>query len=154
METSAPANFKTNPPLDYNTWEVWNIAANNQYPPPAGSGPDRRDPGNPSAGWSYLGQHFGSTVSAPLTGYALQAASDFMNLCEDLTKLATLADGNASWQTLVADLMSIIKNDVAVDFIPATTLALTESLGQAALLPQVTGPAANEPSISVTVLYS
>jgi hypothetical protein len=41
--------------------------------------------------------------------------------------------------------------------VPSTTLALTESLGQAGILPQVTGPAANpakEPSISVTVLYS
>ena len=157
VEGSAPANFTLSPGMDYATWRTWNIAANDQYPPPAGSLPSRRDGGNPSAAAGFLGQQFGASVPAALIGYAFQAASDFMNFCEDMKGLAALVAANTAWNTLIADLQSIVKNDVAGDFIPATALALTTCLGQAGVQPQMSGPVPNgglEPSITVTLVYS
>ena len=157
VEESVPANFTMSPEMDYATWRVWNIAANDQFPPPAGSSPNRRNAGNVAAGVSYLSQQFGTSAPAQLVGFAFQAASDFMNFCEDLKGLAALVAANTAWNTLIADLQSIVKNDVAGDFIPATALALTSCLGQAGMQPQMSGPAPNggrEPSITVTLVYS
>jgi hypothetical protein len=157
VEGSEPANFTMSPEMDYATWRVWNIAANDQFPPPAGSSPNRRNAGNIAAGVSYLGQQFGASAPAQLVGFAFQAASDFMNFCEDLKGLAALVAANTAWNTLIADLQSIVKNDVAGDFIPATALALASCLGQAGMQPQMSGPAPNggrEPSITVTLVYS
>jgi hypothetical protein len=92
-----------------------------------------------------------------LIGYAFHAASDFMNFCEDLKSLAGMVVANVSWDTLIADLQSIVKNDVAGDFIPATALALTKCVGQAGVQPQITGPAPNgalERSVAVMLVYS
>src|ERR1700733_974491 len=143
--------------MDYATWRVWNIAANDQYPPQAGSVPNRRNEGSIAAGGSFLGKHFGGAASAQLIGLSFQAASDFMNFCEDLKGLAVLQAANTAWNTLIVDLQSIVKNDVAGDFIPATALALTSCLGQAGMQPQMSGPAPNggqEPSITVRLVYS
>ena len=157
VEGSAPANFKLSPGMDYATWRTWNIAANDEFPPPAGSLPNRRDGGDPSAAAGFLGQRFGTSTPIPLIGFALQAASDFMNFCEDLKGLAALVAANTAWDTLIADLQSIVKNDVAGDFIPATALALTTCLGQTGVQPLMSGPAPNgglEPSVTVTLVYS
>jgi hypothetical protein len=158
VEGSAPANFTLNPAMDYATWRTWNIAANDQFPPPVGSVPNRRDEGGRAQGWNYLGKQFGAAAPAQLIGFSFQAASDFMNLCEDLKSLAGLVTADTvSWDTLIADLKSIIKNDVAGDFIPATALALTKCVGQAGVQPQILGPAPNsaqEQSITVTLMYS
>ena len=157
VESVAPGNFTTSPSMDYATWRTWNIAANDAYPPPPGSEPNRRDEGARAEGENYLGQQFGSSIPAPLIRYAFQAASDFMNLCEDLNNLATLIEDNSSWNELIADLGAIIKNDLSADFIPATALALTTCLGQAGVQPQIVGPAPNagqESTIKVTLRYT
>jgi hypothetical protein len=157
VEVNAPANFRQSPGMDYATWRTWSIAVNDSFPPPDGSLPDRRHGGNPTHALVFLGQRFGMSAPVGLIGFAFQAASDFMNLCEDLKGLATLVAANASWDKVIGDLKSIIKNDVAGDFIPATALALTTCLGQAGVQPQISGPAPNavqETSITVTLVYS
>src|ERR1700733_10067835 len=98
--------------MDYATWRGWDIAAKDQYSPQAGRGPDRRNEGSIAAGVSYLGQHFGAAASAQLIGLSFQAASDFMNFCEDLKGLAVLQAANTAWNTLIVDLQSIVKKDV------------------------------------------
>ncbi len=157
VETTPPAKFTVSPGMDYGTWRIWNIAANDKYPPSDGSLPNRRSEGSRNQGWNYLGQHFGASAPAQLIAFAFQAASDFMNFCEDLKNLAALVAAKTSWNALIADLQSIVKNDVAGDFVPATALALTTCLGQAGVQPQMSGPAPNgglEPSITVTLVYS
>jgi hypothetical protein len=144
--------------MDYPTWRTWNIAANDQYPPLPTDVPSRRDEGNRAAGWSYLSLRFNSPGLSPLIAYALQGASDFMNLCEDLKNLATLTEKSAtSWVILRSDLTNIIQQDVPSDFLMPTAYALTALMGQSGVQPAFSGPAPNathEPSINVTVVYS
>jgi hypothetical protein len=154
-----PASFNIDPAMDYDHWFIWNIAAINEYPPQDGDQPDRR-----SQGPALEGGNVQNFVNACWPGQpqglispAFQAASDYMNLCEDLKNLAQLVDGGGTWATLLSDLGAIIKNDLNTDFLPAVTLALTTCMGKAGVQPQIVGPApnaANEPSIAVTLQYA
>jgi hypothetical protein len=98
-------------------------------------------------------------VSPDSIGYALHAASDFMNFCEDLKNLAqtkTIGDLD-SWNQLVDELKSIIENDVSPYFIAPTGLALARLCAAGAAPSEVKGPApgcADKNSIAVTLTYS
>ena len=158
---SSPANFSySGQSLGYTTWRNWNIASNDQWPAPAGAVPNRTQSGNPSAGLGYLNQDFPQAGSiAPLIGYALQAASDFMNFCADLKSLATVSSagtGTSAWDSLVARLKSIIKNDVNQDFVAPASLALTWLCTGKGPVSEIKGPAPgmeDKTSIAVTVTY-
>ena len=92
-----------------------------------------------------------------MVGFALLAASDFMNFCEDLKTLATantIEGGMAAWPKFVAHLKAIINIDVLPDFIVPIALALTRLCGTPG---KVTGPVsglAPEKSSSVTITYA
>jgi hypothetical protein len=163
FESTSPANFSVLNAMDltYTVWRTWNIAANDTYPAPASDLPSRRNPGNSSLGspaQSYLDAQFNRPSSWELVDFALQNASDFMNLCEDLKDLATLAkDPGTAWSCLRSDLGRITKNDLPSDFLIPTAFALTTLMGQAGVQPAISGPApgkAQEPAIVVTLSYS
>jgi len=163
FESTSPANFSVLNAMDltYTVWRTWNIAANDTYPAPASDLPSRRNPGNSSLGSpakSYLDAQFNRPSSWELVDFALQNASDFMNLCEDLKDLATLAkDPGTAWSCLRSDLGRITKNDLPSDFLIPTAFALTTLMGQAGVQPAISGPApgkAQEPAIVVTLSYS
>jgi hypothetical protein len=156
---SAPANFQMNPAMDYGLWSIWNIAAINEYPPQNGDQPNRRQSGNLYGGTvqNFASDYWPGWSAWQLTSYAFFAASNFMNLCEDLKKLSALIDAGGTWDALIADLRAIINNDMNTDFVPAWTLALANCMGKTGVPPQIVGPAptaANEPSIAVTLQYA
>lgn len=162
LEITSPANFNYgNQNLDYSVWRNWNIACTDQWPAPPSALPNRTQTGNPSAGIStYLNQTFPDAGEvAQLIGYVLQARSDFMNLCQDLKTLATLAvaDPNLeTWDNLVAHLKSIIQNDVPQDFVAPSALALCRLCAGGPPVP-VVGPApglTDQNSIAITITYS
>ncbi|WP_263380765.1 hypothetical protein [Granulicella paludicola] len=151
---NSPQNFNYNAQaLDYALWSHANIVANDSNAP-AGTKPGRRDIGNPSAATPYLDQQgFGNAV--PLIWATLQVGASFMNLCDDLRSLVASSSTTLdSWQQLITHLQTIIKNDVDVDFIPPTALALANLCGGAPAA--TTGPApglATGSSIAVTMTY-
>jgi hypothetical protein len=146
--------------LNYALWSDWNIASNDQLPVPAGAVPDRRENGSWSNGITLLSQHFAdSGMDYTALAYTLQAASDFMNFCDDLRNLAKLAAVDAkleTWDKFVDELKSIMENDVSQDFIAPTGLALTR-LCAGGPPDSVKGPApdlTDKNSIAVTMTYS
>jgi hypothetical protein len=157
--TSPPVNFSLQGQADYDEWCNWNIACVNDWPAPAGALADRSQPGdrNGSEAIAELAQAFPGQ-NAQLVGYAFEAQSDFMNLCEAMTNLAGLEEvvGLHDWNDFVAHLKSIIKNDVSPDLLNPTALALTRLCADALPNP-VVGPApglTEQPSIAVTMTYS
>ncbi len=147
--------------LSYTLWSDWNIASNDQWPAPAGAIPNRRDRGDQANGVAFLRGNLGGDAGKDLTAvaYSLQAASDFMNFCDDLRNLALLAAVDAkldTWDKFVDELKSIMENDVSQDFIAPTGLALTRlCAGGAPDL--VKGPApdlTDKNSIAVTMTYA
>jgi len=155
---SQPSNFAA---LTYGVWSNWNIACNDQWPAPAGSVPNRTKLGDTANGVAQLQiQSPEPGVSPDNIGYALHAASDFMNFCEDLKNLAQAkaVEGDLdSWNNLVAELKSIIENDVSPYFIAPTGLALARLCAAGAPPSEVKGPApgcADKNSIAVTLTYS
>jgi hypothetical protein len=163
LESSSPANFSIQRPLDldYLHWRIWNIAATDDYPPRSGSVPNRHDLGD----WlgSKVEACIDAEISAGLTwqqvSYAFRAASDFMNLCEDLSNLAKVTESPTAptWRSLVTDLNAIVNNDLQVDFLGPMALALAMSLGQKGTQPSILGPAPNtaqESAIVVTLTYT
>ena len=160
--TSSPANFTfAGQRLGYTLWSNWNIASNDQWPPSPGALPDRTQSGDAAAGVNYLNLEFPQAgTNAALIGYALQAASDFMNFCEDLKTLATLTTAPPqldAWDKLLARLQSMMKNDVSPDFVAPVALALTQLCAGGTPPAELTGPAPNltdKNSIAITVTYS
>jgi hypothetical protein len=159
--TSPPANFTyAGQQLGYTLWSNWNIASNDQWPAPAGTLPDRTQSGNAAAGVNYLNLEFPQAgTNAALIGYALQAASDFMNFCEDLKTLATLTTAPPqldAWDKLLARLQSMMKNDVSPDFVASVALALTQLCAGGSPPAELTAPApdlTDKNSIAITVTY-
>ena len=158
----SPANFSfAGQSLGYTIWSNWNIASIDKWPPSPGAVPDRTQSGDPAAGLAFLNQEFPQAGNvAALIGYALQAASDFMNFCADLKSLATLTQegsGLDPWNDLVDKLKSIIHNDVNQDFVAPATLALTRLCASGHPPAEIAGPApalTDKNSIAVTVTYS
>ena len=145
LTLTPPASFECQgQAMTYGIWSTWNIACNDQYPPPVGAVPNRTSPGNTIAGNGYLQLQFPNIGTyAPLVGYTLKAASDFMNFCEDLKTLATadsIDGGMAAWPKFVAHLKAIITSDVPADFIVPIALALTRLCGTSTVT-KVKGPA-------------
>ncbi len=156
LSFSQPSNFAS---LTYGVWSNWNIACNDSAPPP-NAAPNRRNIGDTANGVAQLQiQSPEPGVSPDSIGYALHAASDFMNFCEDLKNLAqtkTIGDLD-SWNQLVDELKSIIENDVSPYFIAPTGLALARLCAAGAAPSEVKGPApgcADKNSIAVTLTYS
>jgi hypothetical protein len=160
--SSSPANFtEAGQRLGYTLWSNWNIASNDQWPPSPGALPDRTQSGNHAAGLAYLNTEFPqASNNAALIGYALQAASDFMNFCADLKSLATLTTAPPqldAWDNLLARLQSMMKNDVSPDFVASVALALTRLCAGGSPPAELTAPApdlTDKNSIAVTVTYS
>ncbi len=160
--SSPPANFTdAGQRLGYTLWSNWNIASNDQWPAPPGALPDRTQSGNAAAGVAFLNTEFPQAGdSAALIGYALQAASDFMNFCADLKSLATLTTAPPqlnAWDNLLARLQSMMKNDVSPDFVASVALALTRLCAGGSPPAELTAPApdlTDKNSIAVTVTYS
>lgn len=147
--------------LTYGLWrDAW-IASNDQWPAPEGSVPNRREhagcgPGVQAQLDGALSGLSGSSGQAQLIFYALEAAAQFMNLCDDLRALAaqTAAYTPGTWPSFVAELAGIVKNDLDTDFMPATMLALAMLCGGTPTA--VSGPIAALPlgtSIGVTMTY-
>jgi hypothetical protein len=110
---------------------------------------------------AYLNTEFPqASNNAALIGYALQAASDFMNFCADLKSLATLTTAPPqldAWDNLLARLQSMMKNDVSPDFVASVALALTRLCAGGSPPAELTAPApdlTDKNSIAVTVTYS
>lgn len=163
LKFDQPASFSyTNTPLDYTIWSNWNIACTDQWPPSDGALPDRRGAENAAGVSSYLDPvafpHAGIVTNNGI-GDVLQAASDFMNFCEDLKTLGTLAQVQPnlqSWRAFVLELLSMIANDVSPYFIAPTALALTRQCGGGPPT-EVVGPAPglnDQNSIAITMTYS
>jgi hypothetical protein len=145
--------------LPYSIWRDWSIACNDNWPAPAGASPSRKDIGviggaQPQACLYY---YFGASCPWNSLGVALAGESAFMNLCEDLAKLAARSATAGPWSDLVGQLKAyIIKNDLSPYYLAPTALALTYLLGTSAPNP-VTGPApglTTENSIGITLAYS
>lgn len=162
IQSNSPANFSISKPLDldYARWRTWSIAATNDYPPPSGSAPNRRHQGNwlGSQVQTFITEQISTSTTWQVISYALEAARDFLNLSEDLTKLAKVTDGPAAptWASIVGDLSAIVNNDLNVDFLAPMAFALSMWLEQGGTLPSLEGPApstAQEPAIVVTLTY-
>lgn len=144
--SASPANFSVLQPADlsYTVWRNWSIAANDIYPIPPGDVPSRRHPGATGLGsyaFSYLAAQFRNPANWLMINCVLQAASEFMNLCDDLRALAiTAASNNTPWVGFVGDLHYIVSQDVPFDFLIPTTSALAGLMGQLGIQPQLSGP--------------
>lgn len=161
--SNSPANFSVLQPMDltYDVWRIWNIAVNDIYPPAPSDVPNRRSfqsPGSGSYAWSYLDAQFNHPSNKILIDYDLSSASEFMNLCDDLHALATVAASNStSWSNFVADLKFIVSHDVPFDFLIPMTSALASLMRQMGAQPTLTGPAQlpdQVNSMTVTIAYS
>jgi hypothetical protein len=138
----------TVPALQYNLWKSWTVAYQGGDLS-AGGQPNRRTVDNYTAGETFLGGQFnGGPISQ--IGYCLRAASCFMNLCEDLKHLATSSD-NTSWNQMIAN-MKIVLSDITNDFISPTFLALTYALDNSGTQPAITGPVAQQTTVSSIAL--
>ena len=153
--TVQPQSFNySSRPLTYALWSRANILANDSQPP-TNAKPTRTRGGDPAAARVYLDTQ-GFDAMSMMIWSTLCVGASFMNLCNDLKSLvATTADTTLdSWQHLIDQLSTIIKNDVSVDFIPPTALALANLCGGAPAA--VVGPAPSLPSgssIGVTMTY-
>jgi hypothetical protein len=165
FESAFPANFSFKTPHDvtYDTWSIFNIGANDTFPPPPNAMPYRRNSGDSGIGspaQTFIDAHFGNPQTGVflLIAFALQNAANFMNLCEDLRGLAlALAGSSTSWNQLHAEMQKSINSEVPVDFLIPTIFALAGLMGQNGVLPGISGPADNaaqEASITVQLKYS
>ncbi len=161
--TDNPANFEwSGRALTYALWRNAWIASNDRWPAAEDAVPDRRE----NAGFtswvsSQLSEALpglagGSEGPARLVFYTLEAAAQFMNLCDDLRTLAsqTAEYTPATWGKFVDELGHILKSDLNTDFLPAMILALAALCGGAPSL--VSGPLQGLPagtSIAVTMTY-
>jgi hypothetical protein len=159
MPEGTPARFElNNHSFSYDFWRIWNIAVTDQYPPPDGSHPDRKGTGPYDAAQNFLDPKFGSdSARRHLIGVTLEAASEFMNLCEDLKGLSSGTDVNMkTWEDFAGRLSKIANKDVNFDFIVPTVLALTQLCGSG--MPKLTvGPApgvSGDGSIGVTMVFA
>jgi hypothetical protein len=146
--------------LTFAVWRAWNMTANGKDPDSAVQFPDRRHPGDSggSEALSYLDEFFQSPSTLQSIPVVLQEASGFMNFCEDLVNLSTLAaaGGTNSWSDMCKDLGLIIHADLSVDHLVPTAYALTELVRQAGAQLTFSGPTSNavqEPSIALTLRY-
>ena len=160
MPSGTPAQFiYNNRDLDYEFWQVWNIALTDQYPPPDGAQPNRKGSGSfQGAGVSQF-VHAQCGIEAPLfsIGVTLQAASEFMNLCEDLKLLGGDDPVDVrTWNDFADRLLKIANTDVNLDYIVPTVLALTQLCGSGK--PALTvGPAPElsaDTSVSITMMFA
>lgn len=160
---ASPANFSVLQPMDlsYDVWRTWNMAANDTFPVPAGDVPARRDPGSTASGspaFSFLSAQFNSPANWLMINSALQSASQFMNLCDDLRELAiTAASVNTPWAQFVTELQFIVGHDVPFDFLIPMTSALASLMNEMGSQVQVTGPAQaadQSTDMKVSVLFS
>ena len=89
MPEGTTAQFvHNNQDFTYDFWRSWNIAVTDQWPPTAGSRPNRKETGPYDAASSFLDPKFGpDSALRHFIGFTMQAASEFMNLCEDLKRL-------------------------------------------------------------------
>ncbi len=148
-------------PLTYSLWRNAWIASNDEWPAPAGAVPDRREsagfnPGVEAQLDQALGLGAGASGDAQLVFYALGAATQFMNLCDDPRTLASeeVAYTPKTWGSFVAELAHIVNKDLNKDFMAAAMLALTIRCG--GVPTEVSGPMVGLPagsSIGVTVTY-
>lgn len=150
--------------LNYTIWSQWNETGNGDDPNDQASFPKRRSSGAVMGNQqAYLDEVFNSPTTLNMIGFVLTAASNFMNLCEDLKTLATITPANVdgSWKTFCADLGGIIHNDLPVNYLVPTAYALTELVFNPSVNPTatvtLTGPcqtAATQPSIAVSLRYA
>jgi hypothetical protein len=160
LDLGSPANFSfEGKPLDYPIWRDWIIASNDQWPPPSSAVPDRTHSAGSTGGVAALDSRFPDAgLSAAAVGYTLEAATDFMNLCESLKELSALPSAQpdlSSWNLLLNDLKRIIRNDVCPDFVAPVALALTR-LCAGSLPGTVQGPVpglTDQTSIAVALNY-
>jgi hypothetical protein len=150
------SNFSVHDKMDltYEVWRGWNLTSIGKE-----DHPNRRTPGDAygSDAVAYLDHRFDSPPTLHAIPVVLMEASGFMNLCEDLTKLAVPEGGVDPWKALCRDLGYIIHHDVPVDFLAPAGYALTELVRKAGAQLAISGPAANaaqEPSVTVTLRYS
>jgi hypothetical protein len=157
MPSSTPSQFVyAGRNLTYDIWANWNIAGTDNWPAPAGALPDRKQTG---AGGgqvqAYLDSVFGANTNALMVGYPLQAASEFMDLCQDLATLANQPVDATTWNSFVNSLIAIINRDMNLDFVAPAALALTTLCSNSNGAPQQTvGPAqglAGNLSVAVTM---
>jgi hypothetical protein len=143
--------------FSYDFWKIWNIAVTDAYPPPEGSHPDRKGTGPADAAQKFLDPKFGPDPALRHSiQVTMQAASEFMNMCEDLKGLSGDNQvGMNTWNDFASRLGKIANKDTNFDFIVPAVLALTQLCGSG--VPKVTvGPAAGisgEGSIGVTMVF-
>jgi hypothetical protein len=159
MPPGTAAQFKlNNVPFVYDFWRTWNIAVTDQFPPLASSRPNRKRTGPNDAAQKFLDPKFGDDSAMRINvGVTMNAASEFMNLCEDLNRLCGDNEIDPStWQSFADRLGKIANKDVALDFIVPTVLSLTQLCGSG--MPDTTvGPAPGlsaDTSIGVTMTFS
>ena len=154
-------NFSVKQPLDmtYKLWRTWNMISIGRDPDSAADTPDRTQAGavqGNAAAW--LNTYF-DTTSPNAIPYVLQAGSSFMNLCQKLQELSAsgLSNVDETWDNLIAQLNSIIHNDINADYLAPAAYALTAQVYKGGATSTISGPtagAANEPSIKVTLRYA
>jgi hypothetical protein len=162
MPDGTPSQFvHGNKEFTYDFWSAWNIALTDEWPAPEGSHPNRKGSGTFQGAYvkTFVDERFSDADSGLVLsiGYTLQAASEFMNLCEDLKHLCAddVIDIN-TWNDFAARLNKIARKDVNFDFMVPTVLALTQLCGSG--MPGLTvGPAPGlsaETSIGVVMMLS
>jgi hypothetical protein len=110
------------PNLSFQNWVDFNLASIDKVG--STKPPDRRSPGNINAGTASLPASLGP---APLVSFFLQASAGFMNLCEDLTILASTTagvDSTGEWNDLLQFLTKVITQDVFISYAKPTAGAL------------------------------
>lgn len=161
MPDGTPAQFVHGKEFNYDFWSAWNIALTDEWPAPDGSHPNRKGTGPFQGGYvkSFVDERISGADWALLTGigYTLQAASEFMNLCEDLKHLCSDDQININtWSDFAGRLNKIARADVNFDFMVPTVLALTQLCGSG--MPSLTvGPAPGlsaDTSIGVVMTFA
>jgi hypothetical protein len=158
MPEGTVAQFsRNNQEFSYDFWKIWNIAVTDAFPPPDGSHPNRKGTGPADAAQRFLDPKFGPDPALRHSiQVTLQAASEFMNLCEDLKGLSGNNQvGMSTWNDFAGRLGTIANKDANFDFIVPAVLALTQLCGSG--IPKLTvGPApglSGEGSIGVTMVF-
>jgi len=158
MPEGTVAQFsRNNQEFSYDFWRIWNIAVTDSFPPPDGSHPNRKGTGPADAAQRFLDPKFGPDPALRHSiQVTLQAASEFMNLCEDLKGLSGDNQvGMSTWNDFAGRLGKIANKDANFDFIVPAVLALTQLCGSG--IPKLTvGPApwiSGEGSIGVTMVF-
>lgn len=141
---------------------VWARVNENLIGQPAGP-PNRRQTGplsNPVQAFGGIGGFTGNFDDGTLTSFLafLEEARLFMNFCDDLQQLSTLAgdtDSSSHFKDLVGEVTSIVKNDVTrfpQEFLNAILLALVRRMG--AKPHKVTAPSSSSvASFDITLSY-